>query len=265
MNLTPVSAREVVHLLILRELSRVRDGSVVSLKGGVNLRLFFDSIRYSEDIDLDGEPEASLEIRNCIAGVFEDRHFTRQLQERGIRGLDPGEGPNKDSDTTYRYKFNLELPGNIRYPTKVEVSFRERYEGDEAVVEAPAVGILQPYGIESIPVRHYVRPAAVRQKIDALGRRREAQARDIFDLTFLVNSTPSDELLTFLADGLEGRVLEEARRRSLDISFPEYQGQVVEFLSEDDQTRFGTEEVWDALRLRVEDLVGGVLKRKRGE
>ncbi len=59
-------------------------------------------------------------------------------------------------------------------------------------------------------------------------------------------------------------MLAEARMRSLEISFPEYQGQVVEFLAEDDQARFGTEGVWDDLRLQVEELVEGVLKRRGG-
>lgn len=81
-------------MLILHELAKIRGGDAVIVKGGVNLRLFFGSVRYSEDIDLDGAPEASQAIRSCIKGIFRDRTFTRNLQRIGIRGLDPGEGPN---------------------------------------------------------------------------------------------------------------------------------------------------------------------------
>lgn len=64
--LTAVTAREVVHLLILEELGKLRDGKAVALKGGVNLRLFFGSLRYSEDVDLDGVPEASRAVRRAF-------------------------------------------------------------------------------------------------------------------------------------------------------------------------------------------------------
>jgi hypothetical protein len=56
--LTDTEAREAVHVLLLSKLAQeLRPGAFV-LKGGVNLRLFFDSPRYSEDMDLDHRPEA---------------------------------------------------------------------------------------------------------------------------------------------------------------------------------------------------------------
>jgi hypothetical protein len=51
--LTPLQKREVFHLLFLRELVRTVPLSAFVLKGGTNLRFFFGSIRYSEDMDLD--------------------------------------------------------------------------------------------------------------------------------------------------------------------------------------------------------------------
>jgi hypothetical protein len=51
--LTPLQKREVFHLLFLRELVRGVPLSAFVLKGGTNLRFFFGSIRYSEDMDLD--------------------------------------------------------------------------------------------------------------------------------------------------------------------------------------------------------------------
>jgi len=258
---SPVAARELTHLLILKDLAGLREGAVTA-KGGVNLRLFFGSVRYSEDMDLDGTAGDSAAIRRCLKGLFEDREFTRRLQRFGIRGLDPGEGPNKDTETTFRYKFGVIVGGGVRYPTKVEVSFRKRHAADRAVLEAPDPGILKTYGLDALEVRHYAREAAVRQKIDALGGRREAQARDVFDLHVLVPNAAAEALLEFLAKGLHHVRLKEAHNRALAISYGEYAGQVFEFLGAEARTRYGTESTWDELRLGVAALIEDVLRRQ---
>jgi hypothetical protein len=53
--------REVFHLEFLRWFGRKLDYRYYALKGGVNMRLFFGSMRYSEDMDLDlaGKPTYS--------------------------------------------------------------------------------------------------------------------------------------------------------------------------------------------------------------
>jgi hypothetical protein len=259
-RLSPVAARELVHLLILRELVGVCRGGGVTAKGGVNLRLFFGNVRYSEDMDLDGTVEASDAIRSCLKGLFDDREFTRRLQRYGIRGLDPGEGPNKDTETTFRYKFGVIAGAGIRYPTKVEVSFRKRPEADRAVLETPSSEILDAYGLDTFAVHHYPREAAVRQKVDALAGRREPQARDVFDLHVLVPDDPTEGLLEFLAATLRHDRLEEAHARALAISYGEYKGQVFEFLGEEARSRYATESMWDEMRLRVAALIESVLK-----
>ena len=55
--------REVFHLLFLERLLRLSDPSLYVLKGGLNLRFFFNSPRFSEDMDLDvlGGSVATLE------------------------------------------------------------------------------------------------------------------------------------------------------------------------------------------------------------
>jgi hypothetical protein len=45
--------RELFHLAFLRALARKIPASSFAVKGGSNLRFFFSSDRYSEDIDLD--------------------------------------------------------------------------------------------------------------------------------------------------------------------------------------------------------------------
>ncbi|GEM_PF-2090126 len=108
--LSGTQAREVVHLLILERLVALHGGRAVILKGGVNLRMFFGSPRYSEDIDLDGARDRSEAIRASIKAVFDDRELRGVLRKLGIRGLDPGEGPNKDTRTTFRSPPSVSPP-----------------------------------------------------------------------------------------------------------------------------------------------------------
>jgi hypothetical protein len=259
-QLTPTSTRELVHLLILQELADARPRGGVIVKGGVNLRLFYGSPRYSEDMDLDGFAGGSAEIRRCITRLIGGRDFAQRLQSYGVRELDPGDGPNKDTDTTFRYKFGVIAGGGVRYPTKVEVSFRAHEAADEVVTETPPQSLLSPYGLESFVVQHYALHAAVRQKIRALAGRREAQARDVFDLGVLVSDAPTAALLGFLAEHLTSDVLHEAHTRSLHISFDEYRGQVLEFLEQPERELQGTEGAWDEMRLRAAALIEGILE-----
>jgi len=63
---------ELFHLTFLRALATRGEGKQrIALKGGCNLRFYFGSVRYSEDMDLDGQPDGSAEIRRCIARLFE--------------------------------------------------------------------------------------------------------------------------------------------------------------------------------------------------
>jgi hypothetical protein len=262
MSLSPVAAREVVHLLILQALMGIRRGTGITVKGGVNLRLFFGSERYSEDMDLDGTAQARDAIRGTIQSMFEDRSFTQRLRKSGIRELDPGEGPNKDTETTFRYKFGVVVGGGVRHSTKVEVSFRGRHEADRAAIEVPAAEILRACGMEGLEVRHYVREAAVRQKLDALGGRREAQARDVFDLHLLAPDPAPDALVGLLAKQVAPGRVKEARARALDITYAEYEGQVFEFLGEEARRQYATELAWDDMRLAVVTLIERVLERQ---
>jgi len=50
---THLQLREVFHLEFLRWFGKRVRTNYYALKGGVNLRFFFNSFRYSEDMDLD--------------------------------------------------------------------------------------------------------------------------------------------------------------------------------------------------------------------
>ena len=48
-----IQIREIFHFFFLHQLTRISDPKLYVLKGGVNLRFYFKSPRYSEDMDLD--------------------------------------------------------------------------------------------------------------------------------------------------------------------------------------------------------------------
>jgi len=262
---TPVEAREAVHVLLLKELTRIGGGHSVILKGGVNLRLFFASIRYSEDMDLDGEPEFSSAIRGTIRNIFEDRGFLNSLRSLGLRGLDPGKGVNKDTDTVFRHKFHVIGRGDIRYPTKVEVSFRPRFEQDIAVAELVPSSFVEDYvGPRAfIRVPHYNLPAAVRQKVEALAGRTVVQARDVLDLHVLGLTEPCGGLVMHVGQYVGAKRLDLAIQRTYEITFEEFEGQVVEFLADEARDTYGTREAWDEVRLRVAGAIEAAAARGR--
>lgn len=132
------------------------------------------------------------------------------------------------------------------------------------MLESPDQQILQTYGMEVFDIRHYVREAAVRQKLGALGGRREAQARDVFDLHMLVPHAAPEELIGYLATQLPTGTLKEAHARALAITYDEYVGQVIEFLGEQARVTHGDENSWDEMRLHVAALIERVMKLDEG-
>ena len=61
--LNDIAVREAFHVALLRRLAPTGGIPRWRLKGGVNLRLFFGSPRYSEDMDLDADLNARLTLR----------------------------------------------------------------------------------------------------------------------------------------------------------------------------------------------------------
>ena len=264
-RITPVSIREVVHVVMLRELVRRIGADSFVLKGGVNLRLYFASVRYSQDMDLDGEPSLAHQIRDVIGGFFASREVGELLRQVGIRELDPGEGPNKDTETTFRHKFHIVGAGSIRYSTKVEVSYRDRHPDDDSMVDPVANETIVKYlPDEQVEVRHYLRVPALRQKIAALAGRATPQTRDVFDIYMLLRgaleTVPHARLRTVLRDDQ----LDEAMSHAYQLTYEGFQGQVLEFLDDEDVSRFDSAEEWDEIRLETIDFIEKIAATEAG-
>jgi hypothetical protein len=136
MSLPTSQAIECFHLGFLAVLrSRLDEGRYV-LKGGANLRYFFGSVRYSEDIDLDINSVEGWKLEDQIDKTLTSDTLTIVLRSAGVRVLTDHITKPKQTNTTRRWKVSVAADG-LRTPvrTKIEFSARdgeERYAGDGA-------------------------------------------------------------------------------------------------------------------------------------
>lgn len=252
--LTDTQAREAFHFTLLRRLvEQVPEG--LRLKGGVNLRLFFGSVRYSEDMDLDADLRLQTRIVEQLHRIIVAPDYRKQLLQLGIEDVSTAPSPAKTTDTTLRFKAAV-VKGGVALPTKVEVSFRGSTPVGWAVRDTPDPMVLTPYfpaGIPPFDVAHYPHQIAVWQKVNALATRGGVQARDIFDLNWLFDEqrfgAPSLAVLQFLRDWHPLGKLETARDRCLEICDEQFQEQVGAYLEPAIRGQF--EARWDEMRLLV--------------
>jgi hypothetical protein len=252
--LSPVQAVEAFHLALLRvfEARLPRDFFVV--KGGVNLRAWFGSLRYSEDLDMDLRRGEVFEVREKVGAVLAAPALRDLLRSLGL-AVTRSSAP-KQTATTQRWKLELAQAGRGT-PLHTKVEFSRRGGDDEHVLDPVLPEIVRPYGIPAPTVHHYTAAAALRQKIGALAGRRETQARDIWDLDHLLRTTGADPrpLPARTRDALPA-----ALDRVAELPFEAFRAQVVPFLAPEHQDMFGTRESWE----RMQELVIDRLLEIRG-
>ena len=92
--LTDTQIREVFHFHFLERLLRLSDSSIYILKGGVNLRFFFNSPRYSEDMDIDVLAGSVATLKKNGYKILQDAAFKRSLRLFDIEDIEIND-PNK--------------------------------------------------------------------------------------------------------------------------------------------------------------------------
>jgi len=241
---------EQFHLLFLVQLGRRLDKTLFVVKGGCNLRFFHRSIRYSEDMDLDlGEVEVHA-VRDKVGEILASRPFAQILEARGIRVHHATS--HKQTETTQRWKLGLTVDGApLPLPTRIEFSRRGLTE--EVVYGSVDAGLIRAYQLPPVMVSHYSAGAAFRQKVHALARRRETQARDIFDLHHLIATGAA----AGTAGALDPAEVERARLNAMAMDFGTFKSQVLAYLPPDEQPRYDSAPVWDTLVLEVVESLGG--------
>jgi predicted nucleotidyltransferase component of viral defense system len=238
----PIQHIECFHLSLLRMLEARLNRANWVVKGGVNLRAWFGSRRYSGDLDLDAVRSAPHVLRERFDNVLVSRPFGDLLASQGLELVRVSKP--KRTDTTQRWKLELKAAGvSVPLHTKVEFS-RRGTEDEEYVLEPVRSDIVRPYGIPVPTANHYTARSAIRQKIQALARRSETQARDIWDLDHLLRTTNADPRP--LSHGVR-EALPRAVECVMSLGYDVFKAQVVPYLSAEDQTIYGTRDTWDRM------------------
>jgi hypothetical protein len=248
-NLPHAQAIECFHLAFLNVLpSHVRRENYV-VKGGANLRYFYRSHRYSEDIDFDAVLGEGWKLSEQVDGAL-----AAKALELLLRGYDIGVAninKAKQTETTRRWKLLLSAPGHDD-PISTKVEFSARNGDQRFDIETVDENVTKPYGILRPSLQRYRPAAAIEQKIHALALRNETQTRDVFDLDLLFRGHP---------DAIDGNSLPpgriaQAAGNCAALSYDAYRAQVVPFLEPEIATIYGSAEAWAQIQRAVfEELI----------
>jgi predicted nucleotidyltransferase component of viral defense system len=239
--------REAFHFCFLERLLKISTPNLYVLKGGVNLRFFLRSPRYSEDMDLDAVGGSVATLKKNGYKVLDDATFRRQLRTYGIADIainDPGKA--KHIESTQRFRLQLMTESGERLPSKVEFSRRPSQAAkDGAALESIDSEIARRYQRVAFRCCHYAGEAAVEQKVRALAGRAVTQARDVFDLAIL------DRGGFARLDKIGRNIPVETRQIALTnldaLGYEAFQGQVVEYLDEEHRAQFENRKEWASM------------------
>ena len=244
---------ELFHLLFLDQLGRkvVKDRCV--LKGGGNLRFFYEGTRYSEDLDFDVGDLPVHHLAEKVGGIFASGPFRDILEVRGIEIEHVTEA--KQTETAQRWKIGLLTDtSSLPVPTRIEFSRRGIESG--ATFGRISTRLIRTYELMPIMACHYGAEAAVRQKIKALVSRNFVQARDIFDLQFLLSRAD----IRSLRSAVDESQLAQVGERALSVGYETFRSQVFSFLPPDVQAGYDSSDVWETLVLDVVETLKSLIQ-----
>lgn len=245
--------REAFHLSFLRQLAMRLKPNTYAIKGGVNLRFFFGSARYSEDMDIDVKSIDLFKLKEIVMAILESKVLKVTLRSFMIENIIPPDlNIAKQTETTQRFKIHLLTLSGEDLFTKIEFS-RRKLESP-VVTETIGSNILQHYKIPPLLVSHYPVRVAVLQKLVALAQRRETQARDIFDLYMLLHR--ADKISEAKRD-----ILKKAYQNLFGIDFHNFRDTVLNYLDEDTRSLYNTKNSWEEIQLKVGFAITDTLER----
>lgn len=244
--LSDVQAIELFHVAFLDVLPKRVDRRRYVVKGGANLRYFFGSLRYSEDLDLDLTGEPSWRLREKVDAILAGGPLPLLLRGAGLVITEAN--PHKQTDTTQRWKLAIEHRAGAVH-TKVE--FSNRNGDDRHRLDAIPSRIVAPYALRAPTVQHYVDDAPSEQKVAALAGRPETQARDVFDLDLLLRRWPRS------VESVDSELRGRAAAIALELPYEAFRDQVLPFLEEGARELYEGEEAWQAMQLFVAETLEG--------
>ena len=242
-------AVEAFHIAFLYVLQGHADPNSFALKGGSNLRFYLDSLRYSEDIDLDTFNEEPYLFSEKIEKSFASPNLSKLLGSLGIR-IDYL-NPKDRTPTKEKWMVGLtceSIPAMVY--TRVEVSHRVYNLNEYIEIKRMPNKVVSPYSPLPAPtIGHYIPRGALIQKTGALEERKETQPRDVFDLDYLFRKFPqaADKGL------VPNDIITSAITRLFEISYQEYRSKVISFLDISIQAAYDSEDIWQEIQIRVAD------------
>lgn len=239
--------RELFHLEFLRWFAKNNSPLLYALKGGTNMRFFFNSFRYSEDMDLDIKGLSVHVVKDNVMKILNSTAFQDILKPFGIENIKtPDITKAKQTQTTQRFKIHLITPPGEDLFTKIEFS-RRGFKGN-VVVQPASASILRQYKLSPVLIPHYDIQSIAAQKVDALSERTIIQARDAFDL-YVLSSQYEKSLTKNLK--IEKTKFKKAYENLFEISFEQFRDTVVSYLSPEDRDMYNSRALWDEIQLKV--------------
>ena len=235
MKMTPKMQVELFHLMFLRQLSTQLAADLYAIKGGCNIRFFFNSIRYSEDLDIDIKTIQKETLEKKINKVLQSLALKKLLQGYDIREVTLS--APKQTQTTQRWKMQLHTKQSTM-PLHTKIEFSRRNEKLQTTFDHLSMNISQQYHLPPMRLSHYAIHDALTQKMEALAHRSETQARDVFDIYHLLSFSSIKPIRCAKS------IIEKAKESIRTIQFDDYQSQVVSFLEPDHQKNFGNKQAW---------------------
>jgi predicted nucleotidyltransferase component of viral defense system len=246
--MTIQSPRQIVeqfHLLFLDQLGQQLDKRLYALKGGCNLRFYFQSIRYSEDIDIDVATINKATLTNKVQKILNSAPFQNilQVREMALQSINAV----KQTETTQRWKVLL-TSSHSKVPIHTKIEFSRR--GIDAGIELDTINKLltQQYQLPPIFIPHYNANTALKQKLSALINRTETQARDVFDIHLLLQHANN-------AKSIMMNLSAEERQRVVDstfnIPYDHYVSLVVSYLDPIYSQQYSDPRIWENMQLNL--------------
>jgi hypothetical protein len=261
---TELEIREAFHCALLSHLpsdyrAPAAGSAPLRLKGGVNLRLFHQSPRYSEDIDFDLSPSRgpkfSEHLRKVLSnpGPFKVHLLKLGIQTLELSDLDGGAGG-------FKQKLRI-LSGGVPHHTKVEVSYAEETKPAEAIVVRIPESFRHRYLLPADTfVAAYPAPTAIWQKALAISRRASPQTRDVFDIHHLhqtAGAAAMAEGLQLVGSRMDPEQIAAARDAVLAFTTDQFKDQTVTYLPE--ETRDDAIARWPDIQHQVWEWLANLL------
>lgn len=243
-RLTDAQVIEFFHVVFLEALQARLDQSHYVVKGGANLRYFFGSLRYSEDIDIDAVSIEPWKLEAKVDEVLASPAMGLLLRSGGLAVAQVTK-PERTA-TTQRWKPLIAVSGR-KVPVRTGIEFSRRPTDPRRVLEAIPDRVVAPYALRAPTMLHYTADAAIEQKIGALVQRSETQARDVFDLELLLRGHRD----AIGAGELRTHLLDVAAERALELPLEVFRDQVVPFLDPEIAELYSDRTAWERIQAFV--------------